>query len=107
MIRNKPLDDVNNQENQKSVPGKCEMELKVSDHNEAKRDGAVVNDAVCELKSCEDSKAKKVEGSYCGFLQISDTLAETHHVRLSGSSAPQTHNCRSQEKRIAAQYAQN
>jgi hypothetical protein len=32
------------------------MELKVSEHDDPKRDGAVLNDAVCELKSSEDSK---------------------------------------------------
>jgi hypothetical protein len=69
------------------------MELKVSEHDDPKRDGAVLNDAVCELKSSEDSKPQKVEGSYCSFLQISDTLAETHNESLHSGKTGHLHKC--------------
>jgi hypothetical protein len=80
--RDKPLDEVKNQENKKYIVGKSEMDLKVPNHEPASRSGAVLNGKVGELKSREKHKPEKVEGGYRGLLKISETLANTHEVFL-------------------------
>jgi hypothetical protein len=105
-VRNKPLDEVKNQENKKYIASKGEMDLKVPNHEPANRSGAELNGEVRELKAREEHEPKKVEGGHRGLLQISDTLANTHEFVLNGSGVPKTHNCHSQEERIGTQYAQ-
>ena len=83
------------------------MEQEVSDHKPDKGFGAFTNIAVCGLKPCKDCKSKKVEGSCCGSLKISDTLAEENSLCLSGSNVLKPHNFRSQEDRISTYHAQN
>ena len=105
-VRNKPLDEVNNQKNKKYIVSKGEMDLKVPNHSEASRSGAVLNGEVRELKAREEHEPKKVEGGHRGLLQISDTLANSHEVFLDGSGLPKTHNCHGQAERVDRQYAQ-
>jgi hypothetical protein len=105
-VRNKPLDEVKNQQNEKYIASKGEMDLKVPNHKQANRNVAVLNGEVRELKACEEDKPKKVEGGHRCLLQLSNTLVNSHEVFSNGSGVPKTHNCRGQEERIRSQYAQ-
>ena len=105
-VRNKPLDEVNNQKNDKYIASKGEMDLKVPNHDEANRSGAVLNGEVRELKAREEHEPKKVEGCHRGLLQISDAPANSHEVFLNRSGVPRTHNCHGEADRVERQYAQ-
>jgi hypothetical protein len=48
-VRNKSLDEVKNQKNKKYIASKGEMDLKVPNHEQTNRSGAVLNGEVREL----------------------------------------------------------
>jgi len=67
-VRNKPLDEVKNQKNKEYIASKGEMDLKVPNHEQANRNGAVLNGEVRELKAREEYEPKKAEGGDRGLL---------------------------------------
>jgi len=58
-VRNKPLDELKNQKYKKYIASKGEMDLKVPNHEQANRNGAVLNSEVRELKAREEHEPKR------------------------------------------------
>jgi hypothetical protein len=61
-VRNKPVDELKNQKGKKCISCKSKMDLKVPNHDQATRSGAVLKDTVCELQAREHDETKKVKG---------------------------------------------